>query len=70
MIKVKAIDPVSGAFNLQPDEIGEMPKAVAEAFAAAGHVEIIKQEPAPATEEPAPAAEEPKPVKKSAQKKK
>lgn len=68
MIKVKAIDPVSGAFNLQPDEIGEMPKAVAEAFAAAGHVEIIKQEPAPAAEEPAPAAEEP--VKKSAQKKK
>ena len=63
MIKVKAIDPVSGAFNLQPDEIGEMPKAVAEAFAAAGHVEIIKQEPVPA-------AEEPKPVKKSAQKKK
>ena len=60
MIKVKAIDPVS--------EIGEMPKAVAEAFAAAGHVEIIKQEPAPAAEEPAPAAEEP--VKKSAQKKK
>lgn len=68
MIKVKAIDPVSGAFNLQPDEIGEMPKAVAEAFAAAGHVEIIKQEQAPAAEEPAPAAEEP--VKKSAQKKK
>ena len=52
MIKVKAIDPVSGAFNLQPDEIGEMPKAVAEAFAAAGPVEIIKQEPAPAAEEP------------------